>query len=151
MKSYKTFFGVKWISFALSIICYFLPFIIVTACLLPLTEASNGTKWGIGLVLVVINAIPFLMGVFRSLFAHFPMLNILSFVFLALAAFFMLDYFRYYAEIFLWIELAAALGSLASCVFWAMFKKYSHWRESVKANVRSGAFAMKNEGGGSND
>lgn len=142
-KDYKTFFKQKWMCFALAIIFYFLPFIIVTACLLPLTKASEGMKWGIGMGIVLINAIPFLMGVFRAFFAHFPMLNILSFVFLALAAFFMLDYFRYYAEIFLWIEFAAALGSIASCVSWGLFRKYSHWRESIKANIKSGAFVTK--------
>lgn len=142
---YKTFFKQKWICFALSIVSYFLPFIVVTAYFLPLTEAAVGVKWGIGLGVVVINAIPFLMGIFRAFFAHFPMLNVLAFVFLALAAFFMLEFFRYYAEIFLWIEFAAALGSIASCIFWALSRKYSHWRESVKANIKSGAFKMNKE------
>ena len=145
--NYKTFFKQKWICFALAIVFYFVPFIVVTACYLPLTKAARGTKLAIGLGIVLINAIPFLMGVFRAFFAHFPMLNILSFVFLALAAFFMLDYFRYYAEIFLWIELAAAIGSIASCICWAQFRKYSTWRESVKANVRSGAFELKKDKG----
>lgn len=143
MKSYKTFFRQKWICFALALAFYFLPFIIVTACLLPLTAAAEGLKWAIGMGIVLINAIPFLMGIFRTFFAHFPMLNILAFVFLALAAFFMLDYFQYYAEIFLWIELAAGLGSIASCICWGLYRKYSSWRESVKANVRSGAFELK--------
>ena len=145
MKSYKTFFKQKWAYFALSILAYFVPFIVVTACLLPLTMAATGAKVGIGLIVVVINAIPFLMGAFRMFFAHFPMFNMLAVVFLALAAFFRLDFFQYYADIFLWIEFAAALGSLVSCFCWAKFKKYSHWRESVKANVKSGAFTMKEE------
>ena len=145
MAKYKTFFKQKWIYFALSVVFYFVPFIVVTACFLPLTEAAQGIKWAIGLGVVLINAIPFLMGVFRAFFAHFPMLNILSFVFLALAAFFMLDFFRYYAEIFLWIELAAGIGSVAACICWGKFRKYSHWRESVKANVKSGAFKINEE------
>ena len=146
MKTYKTFFKQKWIFFALSLISYFLPFIIVTACLLPLTKAATGTKWAIGIVVVLINAVPFLMGALRMFFSHFPMANILALVFIALAAFFRLDFFQYYAEIFIWIELAALLGSVLACVFWAQFRKYSQWRESVKANVKSGAFQMK-EGG----
>lgn len=145
MKKYKTFFKQKWLCFALSLVCYFVPFIVVTACFLPLTEAATGMKWAIGMGIVLINAIPFLMGIFRAFFAHFPMLNILSLVFLALAAFFMLDFFRYYAEIFLWIELAAAIEPIAACIFWGLFRKYSVWRESVKANVRSGAFNLKDE------
>lgn len=140
---YKTFFKQKWISFALSIVSYFLPFIVVTAYFLPLTEAAVGVKWGIGLGIVVINAIPFLMGWFRMFFSHFPMLNVLAFVFLALEAFFRLDFFQYYSEIFLWIELAAAFGSIAACIFWSLYFKYSRWRESVKATVKSGAFLMK--------
>lgn len=147
MKNYKTFFKQKWIYFALSIVCYFVPFIVVTACLLPLTKAATGSKVAIGLAVVLINAIPFLMGVFRMFFSHFPMANMLAFVFIALAAFFRLDFFQYYAEIFIWIELAALIGSIVACVFWAKYKKYAHWRESVKANVKSGAFQMKEEEG----
>ena len=117
----------------------------VTACLVPRTKAAKGTKWAIGIVGVLINAVPYLRGALRMFFSHFPMANILAFVFIALAAFFRLDFFQYYADIFLWIEFAAALGSIVSCFCWTKYKKYAHWRESVKANVKSGAFTMKEE------
>ena len=131
MKNYKTFFKQKWLYFSLSLIVYFLPFVIVTACLLPLTKAATGTKWAIGIVVVLINAVPFLMGALRMFFSHFPMANILALAFILLAAFFRLDCFQYYAEIFIWIELAALLGSVLACVFWAKFRKYSQWRGGV--------------------
>ncbi len=145
MSNYRTFTKEKWLYFVLAVVSYFLPFVTVTACLLPFIKVSGGFKIAMGLGIVVINAIPFLMGVFKSFFAHFPMFNILAVVFLALAAFFMLDLFRTYADRFLWIEAAAAAGSIVSCVFWSKYRKYAKWQQSVKANVRSGAFKMKEE------
>ena len=145
MANYKTFAKEKWLYFAFSIITYFLPFIIVTACLLPMTKVAEGMKIAIGLGITFINAIPFLMGVFRAFFAHFPMLNVLAIVFLCLAAFFTLDVFKNCVDKLLWIESAAGIGSVVSCILWAKFRKYSKWHESVKANVRSGAFKLKEE------
>ena len=51
--------------------------------------------------------------------------------------------FRYYVEIFLWIETAAAVGSVAACILWHYYRKFGGWHESIKANVKSGAFVMK--------
>lgn len=147
MKSnYKTFKKEKILYFALAVTAYFLPFIITTACLLPFVKAAQGFKIAAGLGIVIVNAIPFLMGIFRSFFAHFPMFNLLAVAFLMLGGFFMLDVFRSCAETLLWIELAAAVGSIASCVFWALHKKYARYAESVKATVASGAFSRKEEG-----
>lgn len=145
MSNYKTYAKEKWLYFASAITVYFLPFIIVTACLLPFIKAAGGFKIAIGLGIVFINAIPFLMGIFKSFFAHFPMLNILSIAFLFLAVFFTGEVFSAYVDRFLWIESAAAVGSIVSCILWAKYCKYSKWHESVKANVRSGAFVMKDE------
>lgn len=122
----------KWLYFGLSIAAYFLPFIIVTAVFFPMVEAAKGFKIALGLGIVLINTIPFLMGVYRSFFAHFPMLNILSIVFLFLAVFFTMEIFQYYVQVFCWIEGAAAIGSVASCILWAKFRKYAHWRENDK-------------------
>ncbi len=143
MSKYRTYRKEKILYFIFSIVAYFLPFIIVTACLLPVFKAATGVKVAIGLGVLVINAIPFLMGVFKAFFAHFPMVNNLAIVFLALAAFFMMDVFNACAEKLLWIELAAALGSVVSCILWGQYKKYSAYSKSVKANVKSGAFVMK--------
>lgn len=145
MAKYKTFKKEKWLYFVFSVLAYFLPFIIVAACLLPMVKAAQGLKIAMGLGIVFINAIPFLMGIFKAFFAHFPMLNILAIVFLCLAAFFILDVFKTCVDKLLWIEGAAALGSIASCILWAKHRKYAKWHESVKANVRSGAFVMKEE------
>lgn len=141
MADYKSFRKEKWLYLLLSIAAYFLPFITVTACLFPLmTDTEGGLKFAIGFGIVVINAIPFLMGVFKTVFAHFPMLNMLAIVFVLLAAFFTLDAFSDYVDYFIWIELSAAVGSLASCLFWAKHKKYKAYAASVKANIKSGAF-----------
>ena len=142
--SYKSYKKEKWVYFALSIVAYILPFIIATASFFPMMKAvPAGLKAAIGIGIVFINAIPFLMGIFRSFFAHFPMLNILSIVFIVLAAFFCIDAFQNYVHMFCWIEGAAALGSVVSCVLWAKHCKYARWNESIKANVRSGAFVMQ--------
>lgn len=148
MANYKTFTKEKWLYFAFSIVAYFLPFIITTACLLPFVNMNGGMKIAVGLGIVIINAIPFLMGIFRTFFAHFPMLNVLAIVFLCLAAFFTLDVFRHCVEKLLWIEASAALGSVVSCILWSKYRKYAKWHDSVKANVRSGAFELKE---GNND
>lgn len=144
-KNYRTFKKEKWLFFALSIVVYFLPFIITTACFLPVMETSGGFKVAIGFVIIIVNAIPFLMGIFKAFFAHFPMLNILAIVFLFLGAFFMLDLFQKYAETFLWIEFSAAVGSIVSCILWGRHKKYARYSESIKAAVASGAFERREE------
>lgn len=145
MANYKTFKKEKWLYFIFSVLAYFLPFIIVTAALFPMMKTASGLKVAMGMGIVIINAIPFLMGIFKAFFAHFPMLNILAIVFLLLAMFFTLDVFKNYVDKFLWIETAAAVGSVVSCILWAKYRKYSKWHESVKANVRSGAFQMKED------
>ena len=138
MSEYKSWRKEKWLCFVLSIACYFVPFVIVTAVLLPMTEISTGTKWGIGMAIVLINSLFFFWGAFHSFMAHFPMLNIPAFLFLALDSFFTLEIFREYVGIFRWIELSAVLGSIAACILWQKFRKYSDWSESVKAISRSG-------------
>ncbi len=145
MAKYKTFRKEKWIYLALSIIFYFLPFIVVTACLLPMVMAASGLKIAMGLGIVFINAIPFLMGVFRAFFSHFPMLNVLAIAFLCLAAFFSLEVFKNCVDKLLWIEGSAVLGSLISCILWGKYLKYKKWSESVKATVNSGAFVLKED------
>ncbi len=144
-KKYKTFRKEKWLYFALSIVFYFVPFIVTTACLLPVVKAATGFKIAIGLAVVFINAIPFLTGVFKAFFAHFPMLNVIAVIYLLVAGFFALDVFMRSRETFLWIELAAALGSVVSCVFWAKYLKYRDYNNTVKATVKSGAFVMKGD------
>lgn len=143
MSKYITYKKEKILYFIFAIAAYFLPFIIVTACLLPIVKVATGVKVAIGLGVLVINAIPFLMGVFKAFFAHFPMVNILAIVFIALAAFFMMDVFNACAEKLLWIELAAAIGSVVSCILWGQYRKYKGYNASMKATLKSGAFVMK--------
>lgn len=143
MADYRTYRKEKWICLALSILAYFLPSIVVSSVFLPMIKAASGFKVALGLGIVLINTVPFLMGVFRAFFAHFPMFNLLAAVFLLLAAFFTFDIFQRYVDIFLWIELAAALGSIASCIFWVKYRRYKEASRTVKDAVRSGAFVMK--------
>lgn len=143
-KPYRTFKKEKWLFFALSIVVYFVPFIIVTACEFPLMrKADTGYKVALGILIVAINALPFLMGIFKSFFAHFPMLNIFAIGFCILGALFTFNIFAEYIDKFLWIEFAAAVGSVAACVFWGLHRKYARYAESIKANVLSGAFEPK--------
>ncbi len=141
MPKYKSFKKEKWIFFALSIVVYFVPFIIVTACLFPfMTKADAGYRWALGIVMVLINAVPFLMGIFRTVLAHFPMLNTVALVFCVLGLLFNFEIFAEYMDKFLWIELTAAVCSIASCVFWGLHKKYARYSESIKAAKKSGMF-----------
>lgn len=143
-KPYRTFKKEKWLFFALSIVVYFVPFIIVTACMFPLMhKADHGYKVALGILIVVINALPFLMGIFKAFFAHFPMLNIFAIGFCILGALFTFNIFAEYMDKFLWIEFTAAVGSVVSCVFWGLHRKYARYAESIKANVMSGAFEPK--------
>ena len=144
-KKYKTFRKEKWLYFALSLAIYFVPFIVTTACLLPLVKAATGFKFAIGLAVVFINAIPFLTGVFKAFFAHFPMLNMIAIIYLFIAGFFALDVFMKSRETFLWIELAAAQGSVISCILWGQYLKYKDYNKTMKATVKSGAFVMKED------
>lgn len=110
--------------FWLSLVCYFVPYIVATSCLLPFMVESTGLKWGIGLAVVFVNALPFVGGVLRHLFSHVPFINLLAIVFLFLAGFFLLDVFHDYVYTFMTIEGCAAGGSVLACVFWGLHRKY---------------------------
>ena len=143
MANYKTYRKEKWLFFFLSIAAYFVPLIVVTAVFFPMMEVAKGYKVALGIAVVAINSVPFLMGLFRSFFAHFPLFNMFAVAFLILSAFFTMDVFRYYVQIFRWIEVAAVAGSIAGCILLHYYRKFSGWHESIKANVKSGAFGMK--------
>lgn len=138
MGNYKTYRKERYLFFWLSIAVYFIPYIIVTACLLPFMAESQGAKWGVGLAVAAINAVPFLAGIFRSFRAHFPFLNLLSVAFVALAGFFTLELFRDYVYTFLWIELSAMLGSVAACVLWHFHRMYKRKAQTVSDVLKSG-------------
>lgn len=122
----------KWLYFILSILACYFPFIIVTSIFFPMMEVATGFKIALWLGIVLINTIPLMMGIFHSFFAHFPMLNIFAILYLLLSSFFTMEIFQYYVQIFNWIEGAAVIGSVASCILWAKFRKYAHWRENDK-------------------
>lgn len=144
--TYKTYKKERYSFFWLSIAVYFVPYIIVTACLLPFVKTGVGMKWGMGLAVAALNALPFLGGILKGFRAHFPFINLLALAFVALAGFFTLELFQDYVTTFLWIELSAAVGSIAACVFWHFHRKYKRKSQTVGDIVKSGVL----EGGYSN-
>lgn len=138
MTNYKTYKKGRYLFFWLSIAVYFVPYVVVTACLLPFMKAAQGMKWGIGLAVVALNALPFLGGILKGFRAHFPFVNIMALVFVLLAGFFTLELFRGYVTTFLWIELSAVLGSLAACVFWGLHRRYKRKAQTVNDVLKSG-------------
>lgn len=145
MTKYRTYKKEKWMYLIFSIIAYFAPFTIVTAALMPMVKAATGVKIAMGLAVVALNALYFVKGLFRVILSHLPMLNMLAFIFLILAAFFTMDLFQKSATTLCWIELAAGIGSIVSSVLWLKYRKYKKYQESVKATIGSGAFQMKEE------
>lgn len=139
-KTIRTYRTAKWSCFAASVLFYFLPFIVVAACLIPTmqTEGDAGQSWAIGIAIVVLNALPFIGGCLRHITAHFPMINFLSFFFLLLYGFFTLKLFQVYVYKFCWIEFAAAIGSVISCVFWHYYEKNKRKLEIAKTNKEMG-------------
>ena len=138
MAEYKTYKKEKWLYFFLAFAAYFLPMIVVISVFFPIMETNVSAKVGMGAVLIVINSIPFLINIFSSFLVHFPLFNVFAVVFLAVGVFFATDFFQYYVNVFMWIEFAALAGSVLACVCWAKYRKYSQWRESVKAVSKSG-------------
>lgn len=136
--AYKTYKKQRYFFFWLSIAVYFVPYIVVAACLLPFMVETQGMKWGIGLSVVALNALPFLGGILKGFRAHFPFVNVLALVFVILAGFFTLEVFQRYVATFLWIELSAVLGSVAACVLWQFHKKYKRKAQTVNDVLKSG-------------
>ena len=134
----KTYTTQRYIFFWLSVVLYFVPYIVATASLLPFMTESTGVKFGIGIAVVFVNALPFIGGFLRHLFAHVPFINILALVFMLLAGFFLLDVFREYVYTFMTIEACALAGSVFACISWALHKKYRRQSQTVKTVLKSG-------------
>lgn len=145
MAKYKTYKKEKWLYLIFSIVAYFVPFVVVTAALMPMVKAATGVKVAMGLAVVALNALCFVKGLFRVILSHLPMLNTVAFLFLLLAAFFTMDLFQKSATTLCWIELAAGIGSMISSILWLKYCKYKKYQQSVKATIGSGAFQMKEE------
>lgn len=137
-KSIKAYRRAKWLCFACSILFYFLPFIIVTLCMIPTVKTDKGTRCAMAISIIVLNALPFIGGLIRHITAHFPMINFLSILFLLLYSFFTMKIFQNYVYKFCWIELSAAVGSILACVFWNKYKKNSRKVEIAKTNKEMG-------------
>ena len=141
--AYKTYKKQRYLFFWLTLIVYFVPYIVATACLLPFMKAAEGTKWAIGMTVVFLNALPFVVGILRKIFAHVPFINGLAIVFVALAMCFTLDIFHSYVYTFMTIESVALAGSLLACVFWHFHRKYKRQAQTVKTVIKSGLLGGK--------
>ena len=137
-ETYRSYQRQRYLYFWLAIIVYFVPYLIATACLLPVMKTSEGKKWAIGIVVMALNAIPFLTGIFKGFRSKFPFVNIISFVFVSLAGFFTLDLFSDYVYSFLTIEAVALAGSIAACVLWYFHNKYKRKAQTVSDVIKSG-------------
>lgn len=149
MKNYKTYQKQRYLFFWAALFVYFVPYVIATACLLPMMQAAQGVKWGIGFAVVALNAIPFLQGVFKSFRAHFPFVNLLAWLFVFLAWFFTMKLFSDYVYTFMTIELTAAIGSLVACILWFFHRKYKRKARTVSDILKSGLLESdEDESGG---
>lgn len=137
-KKYKSYQKQRFLFFWLSIVVYFVPYLIATACLLPFMKAAQGEKWAIGIAVMALNAIPFLTGIFKGFRAHFPFVNLIAFAFVCLASFFTLDLFHKYVYTFLTIETVALAGSITACVLWHFHRKYKRKAQTVSDVLKSG-------------
>lgn len=138
MAKYKTYKKERYLFFWLSILAYFVPYVVVTACLLPMMKTATGMKWGIGMGVVFLNALPFVFGIFRKFRNGFPFFSFVPFLYLGLNGFFAMQVFQRYRAIFNWIELAFAVGLLVSCVFWYLHRKYKRKAQTVHDVLKSG-------------
>ena len=143
MTTYKTYRKERYLFFWMSLVAYFLPYVVTTACLLPMMRAAQGVKWGIGLAVVALNAIPFLTGIFKGFRARFPFVNMLAFVFVLLAGFFCLDLFHNDVYTFLAIETVELAGRIAECVLWHFHRKYKRKAQTVGDVLKSGLLAKE--------
>ena len=140
--TYKTYSKQRYIFFWLSVIVYFVPYIVATAFLIPPMSAARSMKWSIGLSVVLLNTLPFIGGMFRRILSHFPFVNLPAILFVLLAGFFLLDIFRSYVYTFLTIEATAAAGSVAACFMWHLHRKYKRQARTVKTVIKSGVLAL---------
>ena len=138
MKDHKKYNWQRYLFFWATIAAYFVPYIAACASLLPFLVVRPAMKWGIGLAVALINALPFVGGLFHKLLAHIPFVNWLSIIFLSLAAFFTMQIFCDYVHTFLTIEAFAAAGSVLACLFWYFHKKYKRKAQTVRDVVQSG-------------
>ncbi|MGN0807992.1 MAG: hypothetical protein ACI4MN_06070 [Candidatus Coproplasma sp.] len=146
MPKYKTFKKEKWVFLILSVFIYFVPFIVVTACLFPLmNKADAGYRWALGIVLVLMRVVPFILRSLHSAVAHCPMLDLTSLVLFLVALSFRFDIFADYQDKFLIILGVSVASSIISTVFWFLYKKYAAYHTSIKAAKKSGMFVVEKE------
>lgn len=135
---YKTYKKQRYLFFWAALLVYFVPYISVTAALLPFMKINEGARVGIGIVVVAINVMPFVGGIMKGFRAHFPFFNTTAFLFVMLSSFFTLDAFSNYVYTFTTIECTAFIGCILSCLFWGLYLKYKRKAQTVSTVIKSG-------------
>lgn len=138
MSKYKTYRKERYLFFWLSIVVYFVPYVVTTACLFPLVKSEPGTKWAVGLFVVFLFSLPFVTGIFKGFRAHFPFASPVADLTLFLLVFMTTNYFQSYLYTLLWISLAAGIGRYAACALWFLHRKYKRKCQTVSDVVKSG-------------
>lgn len=139
-KAYETYGPKKWMFLAMTYIIYFVPMIVVVSVFFPMMKfKSESLKVASGMLLVLLNTIPFIMGILRKFFAHFPFLNIVAIALCGLCLFFTSDTFKNYNYTILTIEAVASVSSIASCWCYYQYMKYKEKDKTIKTLLQSGA------------
>lgn len=122
LKSYRTR---KWAYLFASIFLYFFPVILTTFIVLPPT-VTEGTKMGmtlaVGLLVIAVNALPFVSGILQHLFSHVPMINTVAIIYAGVYSFLSLKFTASYGEKLFIISIVAVVASIISTVFFELFR-----------------------------
>lgn len=110
-----------WLALAVLV----LPQVAVVSAFFPFMDVANGVKWGVGILVLVVNiAVSLVFALFRAVFKYLPFFNVFALTFLLLAGFFLIDAFRAYVTSFVVIEAVAFISGLAASVFHLKHEKY---------------------------
>ena len=142
-KNYRTYKKERYIFFWMTIIVYFVPVIAVTASLLPMVVASQGTKWGVGCTVMLLYSLVFVRGFLYKLLVHFPFFNGWAAAGILISSFFTLDFLSKYRFTFMWIMGTMFVSGFAACVLWIFHNKYKRAAQTVKTVVKSGVLGGK--------
>ena len=143
MKTYK---WQRYLFFWLSIVAYFVPYVVATASLLPFMQVGEGLKWSIGITIVALNSIPFVWGIFRGFTSRFPFVNFFSMGYVLIDSFFTTPVYSDYKYSFKVIGWLANIGAIASSILWYLHLKYKQKNQTVSTVVKSGVLEAKEEG-----
>lgn len=146
MSALKYYKKRKYLFFALTFIAYFAPLIVSVSCFFPFMRyKSEGVKITCGLVLVIANTLPFLTGILKHFFAHYPFLNVVAIAFCFLAFIFNSNALKNYTYSLIIIEICSTAGSIIACIFWSRYLSYAGQVKIEKTNKKSEKIEKREE------